>query len=162
LWNSRTRPLDLRSNAPGWSCLRYNALPLFLLIYVYFFEPSDLWSDGPCASCVYFSFCVVSFFKPFDLNQTAVMIYFMIKSGPPDSLDGPDLICLSQPINPYCWTGSTHPGPSLRTDPFLMLKPNIFYCSAKYTSVFHYYTFFFSKFYFLFVFFHLKIIFSLY
>ena len=65
-----------------------------------YFEPSDLRSNGHCASCVYFSFCAVSF-KPFDLNLAAVMNCFMIKSGPLDSSDGPDLICLSQTHDPY-------------------------------------------------------------
>jgi len=35
-------------------------------------------------------------FQPFDLNRTVVMMCLMIESGPPDSLDGPDSICLSQ------------------------------------------------------------------
>ena len=49
-------------------------------------------------------------------------------------------------------------GPVYESTRFLLLKPNISYCFAKYTSVLNYYTIFFQKkIYFLFVFFPLKI-----
>jgi len=41
------------------------------------------------------------FFNPWIFDQMAVMNCSMIKSGPPDSSDGPDLICLSQTHDPY-------------------------------------------------------------
>jgi len=38
----------------------------------------------------------LSLYKPLVSFYTAVMSLFLVKSGPPDSSDGPDLICLSQ------------------------------------------------------------------
>ena len=57
-------------------------------------KPLDRRSNGLLCFPVYSLLFI--FFKPFDLNRTAVMICLMIESGPPDSSDGPDLICLSQ------------------------------------------------------------------
>jgi len=51
LRNSRTRPLDLRSNAPGWSCLRFSVIAPFVYYVLVFFKPSDLRSDGPWFPC---------------------------------------------------------------------------------------------------------------
>jgi len=96
------------------------------------------------------------------INQTAVMSLFLIKSGPPDSSDGPDLTCLSQTHDPYFEPVRPAQGSVFRTDPFSFLKPNIFYCFAKYTTVFHYYTIFSQKFIFSLFSFPLKIFFALY
>ena len=49
-----------------------------------FFKPSDLKSDGHCASCIYF-FLFLCFLNHL-INLVAVM-----KSGPSDLSDGPDL-----------------------------------------------------------------------
>ena len=48
LWNSRTRSLDLRSNASRWSCLRYSVFDSILFLCACSFKPSNLRFDGPC------------------------------------------------------------------------------------------------------------------
>jgi len=88
LWNSRTRPLDLRSNAPGWSCLRYSVLILFFLICACFFKPSDL-NMMVTVLLVFISlFCF--FLKTIWLILWLWWVDAVIKSGPPDSSKGPD------------------------------------------------------------------------
>ena len=59
------------------------------------FEPSDRKSDGHYVSGIYFSFLYV-FFLNHLINLAAMMNFSLIKSRPPDSSDGPDLIYLSQ------------------------------------------------------------------
>ena len=142
MWNSRTRPLDLRSNAPGWSCLRYNALPLFLLICVYFLnrQISDLTVTVP--------FVFISpffFFKPFDLNQTALMICFVIKSRPPDLSDGPDLICLSQTHWPILLNRFDPPRAQFTNRPVFSCLSPIFSTVLLNTPLFFIFTPFFLK-----------------
>jgi len=108
-------------------------------------KPLDRRSNGLLCFPVYSLLFI--FFKPFDLNRTAVMICLMIESGPPDSSDGPDLICLSQTPWPIFLNRFDPPRAQFTNRPIFMLKHSFFfYCFANYTSVFIYYTIFFQKF----------------
>ena len=65
-------------------------------------------------------------FQPFDLNRTVVMMCLMIEFGPPDSLDGPDSICLSQ----IPWSIKTNrfdpPRAQIYEPTRFMFKPSLF------------------------------------
>ena len=130
----------------------------FVVIVSSLCEPSDLSSDGCCALC--FSHVIWIFLNPWILDQTAVMNCFMIKSGPLDSSDGPDLICLSQTHDSLFWTGSTHPGPSFPTR-FSCLSP-IFSTVLWNTPLFFIITPFFLKKFISLCFLSFKNIFALY
>ena len=74
------------------------------------------------------------------------MMCLMIEFGPPDSLDGPDSICLSQ----IPWSIKTNrfdpPRAQIYEPTRFMLKPSLFFTVfANYTSVSIYYTIFIKK-----------------
>jgi len=51
----------------------------------------------------------------------------------------------AKPIDPFFEPVRLTQGPVYEPTRFLLLKPNIFYCFAKYTTVFHFHTFFPQK-----------------
>ena len=87
------------------------------------------------------------FFEPLDLWWTAVMNCSMIESGPPDSSDGPDLICLSQTHWPI-FLNRFDPPRAQFSEPtrFSCLSPIFSIFFVKYTTVFNYYTIFSQQF----------------
>ena len=133
------------------------------IVVCFLFKPSDSWSDGHCASNVCsLSFVCCVFFYSLIFDQTAVMIYFMIKSGFPDSLDGPDLICLSQTHWPRFLNRFDPPRAQFTNRPVFSCLSPIFSTVLLNTPLFFILHLFSSKNYFLFVFFHFKNIFALY
>jgi len=102
---------------------------------------SAIWRSTFYYPIFFFYFSIyLMFFNPWISYPTAVMNCFMIKPGPPDSSDGPDLICLSQTHNPSFRPVWPIQDPVIRTDPFSCLSPKILYCFVKCTTVFNYYT----------------------
>ena len=88
-------PSDGRSDGYASFSVVFSCIVTCVVIISSLCEPLDRRSNGLlCLPCLLFIIQV--FLKPLDLWWTAVMSLFLIKSGPPDSSDGPDLICLSQ------------------------------------------------------------------